>query len=638
MCGLVALLHLDGRPADERELVAMRDLLEHRGPDAAGSFVEGSVGLGHRRLQIIDLAGGSQPMSDASGAVHIVFNGEIYNYRALQALIESRGIQLRTKSDTETILGLYQLFGLDCVDHLTGMFSFVLWDSNRRRLVAARDRVGIKPLYVLRTAKTLAFASETKAFLALSDWTPEVAADRIPEYLVYRDLAGTGTLSRGVERVAPGEMIVVDEGRERSHRYWNLPLPTARDDQSRSLDDWVEELDGLLQVVIRDHLMSDVPLGAFNSGGLDSSLVAALAARCLDQALNTYSLGFEDPAFDESRYARIVSDRLGTSHHPLIVSDREFADRLPDAIWHLDEPLSHPNCVLLYCLSHLARETVTVVLTGEGADELFGGYPRYRLPRLLDRLHRIAPFVRPLLLAGSKLRNGRERARIEAMLAAEDGVDVRSLSAFVADDQVRALLSPGVGDGALEIEPGERPKSPLLFVHTLHQDQTRYLETLLHRLDKMSMAASLEGRVPLLDHRVVEFAARVPPGLKLRGFRTKFLLKTVGARYLPDEIIHRRKVGLGVPISEWTRAKGGLGDLVDLLLEPNAACLNYLEPAPLRRVVADHRDGKSDNGELLWGLVNLELWLRTLNEPSAQLARAAVHSAATGERQPTASI
>jgi asparagine synthase (glutamine-hydrolysing) len=477
--------------------------------------------------------------------------------------------------------------------------------------------MGIKPLYVLRTAKTLAFASETKAFLALSEWTPEVAAERIPEYLVYRDLAGTGTLSRGVERVAPGEMIVVDEGRERSHRYWNLPLPSARDDRSRKLDDWVEELDELLQVVVREHLMSDVPLGAFNSGGLDSSLVAALAVRCLDQPLNTYSLGFDDPAYDESRYARIVSDRLATSHHPLIVSDREFADRLPEAIWHMDEPLSHPNCVLLLCLSQLARETVTVVLTGEGADELFGGYPRYRLPRLLDRLHRVTPFVRPLLLAGAKLRSGRERARIETMLAAGDGVDVRSLSAFVADDQVRALLAPGLAAGGAGVEGGQRSKAPLLFVHTLHQDQTQYLETLLLRLDKMSMAASLEGRVPLLDHRVVEFAARMPPGLKLRGFRTKFLLKTVGARYLPDPIVQRRKLGLGVPISEWTRAAGGLGDLVDLLLEPNAGCRSYLERAPLRRVVDDHRSGRSDNGELLWSLINLEIWLRTLKLRSA---------------------
>jgi asparagine synthase (glutamine-hydrolysing) len=627
MCGVVALLHLDGRPVDERELVAMRDLMTHRGPDEAGSFVDGAAGLGHRRLQIIDLGGGHQPMANASGTVHVVFNGEIYNYRELQKLIESRGITLQTNSDTETILGLYELFGLDFVDHLTGMFSIVLWDATRRRLVAVRDRVGIKPLYILRTAKTIAFASETKAFLGLSSWTPEVAAERIPEYLVYRDLAGSGTLTGGVDRVAPGEMIVVEDGREKRHRYWDLPLPTSTEDSSRSVDDWVEEVDDLLQRVIRAHLMSDVPLGAFNSGGLDSSLVAALAARCIDQPLNTYSLGFDDPAFDESAYARIVSDRLQTSHHPLIVSDREFADHLPEAIWHLDEPLSHPNCVLLFCLSHLAKQTVTVVLTGEGADEVFGGYPRYRLPRLLDRLHNLGPLVRPLMLAASKLRSGRERARIESIVSSRDGVDVRSLSAFVADDLVRSLMSAEPASSpVVDAGLGTRPTTPNLFVHTLHHDQTRYLETLLHRLDKMSMAASLEGRVPLLDHRVVELAARIPPSLKLRGFRTKFLLKTVGERYLPNEIIHRKKVGLGVPISDWTRTGGGLSDHVSLLLEPNAACRAYMEAAPLRGVVEAHRAGEADHGELLWSLINLELWLRTFKQRSAASANLAATS------------
>jgi asparagine synthase (glutamine-hydrolysing) len=275
-----------------------------------------------------------------------------------------------------------------------------------------------------------------------------------------------------------------------------------------------------------------------------------------------------------------------------------------------------------FCLSHLARETVTVVLTGEGADEVFGGYPRYRLPRLLDRLDRFGPFLRPLLFAGARLFSGRERARIESILGAEGGVDVRSLSSFVGEDLVRSLLSPTHANDMRAAEPVSRAKTPTLFVNTLHHDQTRYLETLLHRPDKMSMAASLEGRVPLLDHRVVELAARIPPALKLRGFTTKFLLKTVGERYLPTEIIHRKKVGLGVPISEWTRAKHGLGEFVSLLLEPNAACRSHLDAVPLRRVVDDHRAGRVDNGELLWGLLNLELWLRALKDPSALRAQA----------------
>lgn len=621
MCGLVALVRLDGRQVDRGELAAMRDLIAHRGPDEMGLFADGPVGLAHRRLRIIDLQGGSQPMSDSSGDVHVVFNGEIYNYRELRQLLESRGIRFRTESDTETIVGLYEVFGLDCVDHLTGMFSFVIWDSRSQRLVAARDRLGIKPLYIFRSEHALAFASEIKAFAGLADWSSQIAEHRILEYLVYRDLAGTETLNKGVERVAPGQMIVLEHGSVRSHRYWQLPKPRGKTDRTRGTGEWVEELDSLLRLVVREHLMSDVPLGAFNSGGLDSSLVTALASGYADGPLNTYSLGFDDSAFDESRYARIVSERFGTIHHLLVVSDREFADRLPEVIWHLDEPLCHPNTVLLYCLSRLARRNVTVVLTGEGADELFAGYPRYRLPHLLDRLHRLGPLLRPLLATGARLRSQRERIRIEAILGGRDGVDPRGLSAFVAADQVRAVLSPGLGCNPYEPESPARSKPPSLLADTLLQDQSRYLETLLHRLDKASMAASLEGRVPFLDHRVVEFAAQIPAALKLRRFRTKSVLKEVGGRYLPEGIVHRRKVGLGVPVSEWLRAPRALDAFPDLLLEPNAASRPYVEPIALRRVIEEHRSGERDNGELLWGLVNLELWLRGTKEPRAQGSR-----------------
>ncbi len=335
MCGLVALYRRGGEPVGESEVVAMRDLLVHRGPDGAGLLIDGSVGLGFRRLRVIDLAGGHQPMASPCGQAHVVFNGEIYNYRSLRRLLASRGVTLRTESDTETILGLYELFGPRCVEHLHGMFAFVIWDRGRRRLVAARDRMGIKPLYLLRRGQTIALASEIKAFLPLAEWTPRLDEERLPEYLVYRGLAGGASLFAGVEQLAPGELLVATPEGLRRELYWRLPQPrvpgvTAAPRQERSDLQWAEELDALLQEVVSDHLVSDVPLGTFNSGGVDSSLTTALAARARSEPLHTYSVGFAEAAFDESRYAQAVAGRFGTNHHQLFAVEREATDQGAD--------------------------------------------------------------------------------------------------------------------------------------------------------------------------------------------------------------------------------------------------------------------------------------------------------------------
>ncbi|MBV8202727.1 MAG: asparagine synthase (glutamine-hydrolyzing), partial [Acidobacteria bacterium] len=584
------------------------------------------------RLRIIDLEGGRQPMADAAGTLHLVFNGEIYNYRGLRRLLQARGVSLRTQSDTETILGLYEVFGLRCVEFLHGMFAFVIWDAERRRLVAARDRLGIKPLYVLRQGETLALASEVKAFLPLAEWTPRVAGDRLAEYLIYRGLAGNGTMFQGVERLAPGELLVATAERVRRERYWQLPHPVvpgaagAAAPTPRSEQQWAEELDALLDEVVREHLASDVPLGTFNSGGLDSSLVTALAARAQGQPLNTYSVGFADPAFDETAFAGMVAERFGTRHHRLEVSGSEYAEWLPRAIWHNDEPLSHPHSVQLLLLSRLAKQRVTVVLTGEGSDELFGGYRRYRLPALLDRLPVPSRWLRPGLALAWPLLGDLERLRARALFgdvprtAGKDRggasrVRVEGLAAFVAERQARRLLGAGPRD-ALARRAGADVLAhrPGVLARTLWFDQQTYLQALLHRLDRMTMAASVEGRVPFLDHRVVELAAQLPPGLKVHDMETKYLLKRVGARYLPAAITKRRKAGFSVPVAAWLRPGGALADTVALLLEPASASRGYCSASELGKLVEDHRRGRRNHAEALWALINLELWHRLWGE------------------------
>jgi asparagine synthase (glutamine-hydrolysing) len=641
MCGLVALFRRGGEPVSEAEIVAMRDQLVHRGPDDAGLLLAGEVGLGFRRLRIIDLAGGHQPMASPGGGAHVVFNGEIYNYRSLRRLLQSRGVALRTESDTETILGLYEVFGRRCVEYLQGMFAFVIWDAERRRLVAARDRLGIKPLYLLRRGETLALASEIKAFLPLAGWTPRVAGGRLAEYLIYRGLAGNGTLFEDVERLAPGELLVATAAQVRRERYWQLPHPVvpgaagAAAPTPRSEQRWAEELDALLDDVVRDHLVSDVPLGTFNSGGLDSSLVTALAARAQSQPLNTYSVGFDDPAFDESAYAGMVAERFRTRHHRLLVSGEEYAAWLPRAIWHHDEPLGHPHSVQLLRLSQLAKERVTVVLTGEGSDELFGGYRRYRLPALLDRLPVPSRWLRPGLLLAWPLLGQLERLRARALFGGTprgaggrgggaSRVRVEGLAAFVGERQARRLLGAGpreplarrAGADVLAHRPG-------VLARTLWFDQQTYLQALLHRLDRMTMAASLEGRVPFLDHRIVELAAKLPLDLKVHAMDTKVLLKRVGARYLPAAITRRRKAGFSVPVAAWLRPGGPLADTVALLLEPGSASRETCAPAELTRLVEQHRRGRRNHAEVLWALINLELWQRQWREQARRFKPAA---------------
>jgi asparagine synthase (glutamine-hydrolysing) len=607
VCGIGAILRQDGAPVLEAELRAMSELLQHRGPDGCGHFADGPLGLAHRRLKVIDLEGGYQPMADARGRARITFNGEVYNYRKLARELESNGVRLRTRSDTETILGAYELFGDSFVDHLHGMFAFVLWDSANRRLIAVRDRLGIKPLYVFRSGALLAFASEIKAFEPLREWQPRLRSEAVRDYLTFRSLPGTSTLFEGVERVAPGEMWIAEGGALRTRRYWHLPMgePEGSD---RSSSEWAQELDSLLREVVIDHLVSDVPVGTFNSGGVDSSLVTALVSERAGSHLNTFSVGFEDPAFDESPHAQVVADRFATHHRTLFVEPRDYARSLGRAIWHHDEPLNHPHSIHLMKLCRLAKKSVTVVLTGEGSDELFAGYTRYRLLELLDRLPRWMRSGLPVLRCLAGVLPSRQRLRTRGVLRPGGVVDIGRLTAFVDPGQVATLLRPGLsGETDATIQQGEWGRC---LDSALRHDQSTYLQSLLNRMDKMSMAHGLEGRVPFCDHRIVELAARIPASQKLRYGKTKVHVKAVARRYLPEEIVERGKAGFSVPLTSWLRPGGVLADQAQLLLDPRSLERGILMPELVGRVVDEHVRGRRDHGELLWGLVNLEVWHR----------------------------
>jgi len=622
MCGLVALFRRDGEAVGAQQILAMRDTLRHRGPDDAGMFLDGPVGLGHRRLRVIDLTGGHQPMTNPDGTIHVVFNGEIYNYRELRSHLQEKGLPVRTQSDTETIIGLYQLYGDEVVSHLRGMFAFALWDTVRRRLVLARDRMGIKPLYIARVGSTIAVASEIKALFASGLVRPSVSEDTIPEYLLRRTLVGTRTMFQGIQRVAPGQILTFTASSEHNRQYWQLPVPVEADHKPRPEAEWAEELDEILKRVVKAHLLSDVPVGTFNSGGVDSSLITAYAARSSAERLNTYSIGFEDPSFDERPYAHLVAERFATNHHAEVISGHQFAEYLPRAIWHHDEPLNHPHSVQLAYLSLKAREKVTVVLTGEGSDELFAGYPRYRLARAMDLAGPAGRLLFPVLRLGLTWVQRRAATRVRASLNAQGGCHVEGLSAFVETDSLRRILQRDLLKRWTPQGPVPPAKPPFVLAQALHYDQSAYLQSLLDRLDKMSMLASLEGRVPFLDHEVVEFAARVPPQLKIRGLTNKYIIKRVAQRYLPPSVVNRKKAGFAVPISSWLRRAGPMADYVDILLEPRTLDRGYFIEREIARVVDEHRGGSRDNGELLWVLINLELWHRLMIDQPVHMTSA----------------
>jgi asparagine synthase (glutamine-hydrolysing) len=604
MCGLVGIALTHGI-CDRQRLDAMRDSIAHRGPDDADSFVDGAVGLGHRRLSIIDLGGGHQPMKTADGRFVIVYNGEIYNYLELRAELEAKGVTFASHSDTEVILQLHAVFGAAAVEKLNGIFAYALWDTRDRKLLLVRDRAGIKPLYYAATPRGIAFASEIKALFHSDLVSPRLNDRRVAEYLVFRQVAGDEVLFAGVEVLPPGHTLEIVEGRPAARRcYWSVRNRASP--FTGSFDEAADALDSLLNRAVSRQLMSDVPLGTFCSGGIDSSLTTAIAARHMSRAINTFSVGFHEADFDESVYARMASKAAGSTHHELRIDEREFADMLPALVVSHDLPLNFANSVHIFAVSKLARQHVTVVLTGEGADELFGGYPRYYIPRLLGILKRV-PFV-------GLLRHFPEhRLRKLGTFASRPADDVLLYNCTGVDPaSVLALLPSGA---ALPLEfrkaciesSRERGLDEVSALAEL--DFQTYLVSILNRQDKMSMATSIEARVPFLDNDVIDFAHSLPRDYKQTLNHRKRVLKSVALRYLPADIVHRRKSGFGVPLVGWFAGAGPMGKLLDETIE-SQELRELLDGPRLRALRDEHRAGSADHSELLWGVLNLGLWRR----------------------------
>lgn len=608
MCGIVGLL-LHDRACDPGILGRMRDVVRHRGPDDAGEFIDGPVGLGHRRLSIIDLGGGHQPMSTPDGRHTIVFNGEIYNYRELRAELEAEGVRFRTSSDTEVILQLHALCGESAVARLNGMFAYAIWDRTARTLFVARDRAGIKPLYYAQGPWGLAFGSEIKSLFESGCLSPRLDLSQVAEYLLFRHIAGPRNLFADVLALPPGHvMFAASDGRTTVRRYWSLAdrppvtsLPYAAA---------VDAVDAALSRSVRRQMIADVPLGTFCSGGIDSSLVTAIAARQAGRQINTFSVGFADSVYDESAFARQVAEACGSRHHEIQVSEAEFVALLPKLVWHNDLPLNFANSVHIYAVSELARRHVKVVLTGEGADELFGGYPRYAVPHLVELLNK-APRLLRTTAARTLAALPEHRLRKVGRFADRTVADAILYNASTIDpDLVDRLL-----DAALErpVMTFRQQRSAAAtasggaFAAVARLDFEAYLLSILNRQDKMSMAASLESRVPFLDNEMIDLAGSLPQTHKQSLRHRKRVLKDVALRYLPRQIVERRKSGFGVPLREWFR---GSGPAADLLREVTASSQldGLISTKALEALRQEHVNGDADHGDLIWGIVNVAVW------------------------------
>jgi asparagine synthase (glutamine-hydrolysing) len=622
MCAIAGIVSLnaDGR-VDRARLARMGDVQRHRGPDGAGLWIEGPVGLAHRRLAIVDVAGGRQPMTNEDETVWIVFNGEIYNHRRLRPDLEARGHTYRTRSDTETILHLYEEYGDRCVERLQGMFAFALWDRAQGRLLLARDRLGIKPLYYACTDKELFFASEIKGLLAADAFRPELNQAVLPELLASRFIAGEQTCFRRVRKLLPGRTLSWSP-REgfRERRYWQPPVRNTR--SSADMQERGQLVRTALESAVRSHLMSDVPVGLFLSGGLDSTALAALMAPAAARPIHAFSVGFTEAEANELPYARIAARAAGAQYHEVLVSPEEFFRTWPRLVWHEDEPIAFNSSVPLYFVSRLAQQHVKVVLTGEGADELFLGYDyRYRVTALNERLGRLywrampeigqQGVARMLRALPRPLRRYVERSFL-AYPSGPRGIFFENFSVFPTTLQRELFRDKTLLSAHDPHAEGLRywtEQQEGLLERMSYVDLQTHVVELLMKQDQMSMAASVESRVPYLDHEFVDLVGAMPGPFRLEGWKTKAVLREAVRGLIPNEILTRRKMGFPVPLGRWLQ--GPFWPVVeDLVLGPRALARGLFHPDGVTRLAHEHRRGVRTHTDRLWLLMNLELWQR----------------------------
>lgn len=623
MCGIAGILRIDGGAADADVVVRMTDAVAHRGPDGRGLFVDGPVGLGHRRLSIIDLsAAGAQPMANEDGSIQLTYNGEIYNFAGLRSELEALGHRFRSRTDSEVIVHAYEEWGTSCLSRFNGMFAFALWDARAGRLWLVRDRLGVKPLFYAITRDGLRFGSEVKAVTADPAVPRRLDYDALGCYLAFNYLPAPFTLLRDVRQVEPGHYLTVDrDGRVEDVEYWDLSYGEPEERPER---EWVEELEALLSDSVRQRLVSDVPLGVFLSGGVDSSGVAYWMSRHQREPVRSFSIGFAADSFDETPYAREVAASIGAEHRERMLS-ADAAAVLPEIVRHAEEPTADSSMVAVYHLAQLARQHVTVVLSGDGADDIMAGYETHQA-HYLHRLYRaipgpirrrvIAPLVGALPPDDRKVSTTEKLQRFvrAAELSSEDAH--ASWRIIFDEDARRRLLAPVAEAMATAINPLTPYRACFARTAARHPiDRMLYVDTRLYlpadmlvKIDRMTMAHGLEAREPYLDYRLVEFAARVPPRLKLRRFTgKKYLLRKALEGKVPARVLERRKQGFNVPKGQWMRE--GLRDYVaDRLSPARVRDVGILDPEAVRTLVDAHLGRRRDHSHEIWSLLVLSEW------------------------------
>ncbi|HLM01379.1 MAG TPA: asparagine synthase (glutamine-hydrolyzing) [Pyrinomonadaceae bacterium] len=626
MCGINGIaFSSETHRVDERALRRMRDVIYHRGPDDGGIFIEKNVGLGHRRLAIVDVSHGAQPMFNEDDSICIVYNGEVYNHADYRAELEAVGHVYKTVCDTETILHLYEEYGAKCVEKLRGMFAFAIWDRRKKELFIARDRLGVKPLYYVHDARgNLFFASEIKALLEANAVKAEINFSALPDQLANHGTSGDETLFRNVKRLLPGHTLIWKDGRVIIEKFWDVSFEPKHAEKKRDAE-FVDEWRELFRKSVELRLMADVPLGMFLSGGIDSSAICALMARMVDEPIKTFSVGFGERKANEFAYARLVADTFKTDHHEITVTPEQFFEALPKLIWHEDEPLGFDSSIPLYFVSKLAQEHVKVVLTGEGSDEILGGYARYQktlsLLKYGAKYESITPrAVRDLVknnvavlpLSGKLQRTFLARAAdIENLYFDNFAIFPKEMQARLLSAETKEKIKAPNPYAILQNYIDETDARDLLD-KLLYADTKTYLHELLMKQDQMSMAASIESRVPFLDHRLVEFTAKLPTGMKIRGGETKWILREAMRGILPDEILRRPKMGFPVPLGDWLRHQ--FRYVVDeYVLNERATSRGIFNADFIRDLVARH-DAGEDHTRRIFLLVNFEIWLRQFVE------------------------
>ena len=621
MCGIHGFIQLDGEIADPGLLFKMGRVTEHRGPDDEGAYAQGPCAIGMRRLSIIDLSGGHQPISSQDGQIWLVCNGEIYNFRELRQELEKRGHHFKTHSDSEVVLYAYVEYGDDFVTRLNGMFGFALWDGRHRRLLIGRDRLGIKPIYIANNGKRLAFASEAKALLELPGIERDLDFSAVASYLQLGYVPAPQSIFRGISKLPPATLHCVENGRVEQRRYWRVPQEV---DHTLTEADWSEQVRAHMERSVRMQMVSDVPLGAFLSGGVDSSGVVGMMARASPDRIKTYAIGFEgsgaDAFYNELPYARRVAELFGTDHREIVVKP-DVASLLPRLLWHMDEPVSDTAFITTFLVSEFARRDVKVILSGVGGDELFGGYRRYLGNHYQAQFERLPRWVRAGATAlGKKLPSDRHSPLLNTLRLAKGFLASTAQSFEARYGSYVQVFSPDAAEQLFKITPDERydaiesafrtaqGKDALNRMMTVDAE-TQLPDDLLLLTDKMSMATSLECRVPLLDHELVELASRIPETIKIRGGHLKHVMKKALAGMLPPDILDRKKRGFGTPMGAWLKQdlKPLLTRMLDEQTVNKRGLFNF---GVVQHLVGEHEANRIDGTDQLLSLLNLEIWSR----------------------------